>query len=222
LTPLPLRAVLWHPPPRLRRKAQYPGKQKAERDVTNPWLKVATDFGPLLIFFGAYFRADIYTATAAFMIATVIGLAIQWIVARKLSPMPAFTAIVVFVLGGLTLLLQSPTFIYIKPTITNAVFAATLLICLAFNKLVWKYLFGEAFSLDDQGWRKLQFRWALFFAFLAVLNEVMWRGFSEEVWVTFKVWGVFPLTIAFALSQYPVLKGHSLEGSNAAGLTGKS
>ncbi len=126
--------------------------------------------------------------------------------------MPLVSGIVVFVFGALTLFLQNDTFIKMKPTIVNALFGAMLLGGLAFGKSLLGYVFDSAFRLDAEGWRKLTLRWGLFFFFLAVVNEVVWRSFSTDTWVAFKVWGIMPITILFTMSQMPLIMRHSLEG----------
>jgi len=118
---------------------------------------------------------------------------------------------VVFVFGGLTLWLQDATFIKMKPTIVNTLFGAVLLGGLVFGKSLLGYVFDSAFRLDAEGWRKLTFRWGVFFLFLAVVNEVVWRNFSEDTWVAFKVWGIMPITIAFTMLQMPLIMRHSLD-----------
>jgi intracellular septation protein len=171
----------------------------------NPLLKLAIDLGPLLVFFGGNYYYGIFPATGMFMVATVISLSITYALERKLSPMPIVTGAVVLVFGGLTLWLANDLFIKLKPTIVNSIFAAVLLGGLATGRLFVKFLFDNAFHLSDEAWRTFTYRWAGFFIFLALLNEAVWRNFSTDFWVAFKVWGVFPLTILFALSQTPFL-----------------
>jgi intracellular septation protein len=177
----------------------------------SPLLKIALDLGPLVVFFGANAQFGIFTATAAFMVAVTISLAGGWIAERKLSPMPLITAVVVLVFGGLTIYLNDDTFIKLKPTIVNSVFAATLLGGLFMGRPLIKYLFESVFQLTDEGWRKLTLRWALFFIVLAVLNEYVWRNYSTDFWIAFKIWGVFPLTMIFAGAQVRFLQTHQLE-----------
>jgi len=174
-------------------------------------LKLALEIGPLGAFFLTYYQAGIFYATGVFMVVTTIALIASRMIFGKIAIMPLVTAGVVLVFGGLTLFLQDATFIKMKPTITNTLFGTTLLGCLLFNILVWKILFQDVFKLDDLGWRKLQFRWGAFFLCLAVINEIVWRNYSEEFWVNFKVFGLMPLTIIFSLSLVPVLMKHSLE-----------
>jgi intracellular septation protein len=150
-------------------------------------------------------------ATALFMVATVISLVISKIVFKHLPVMPFVSGVVVMVFGSLSIWLQDETFIKMKPTIVNTLFGVVLLGGLFFGKSLLGYVFNAAFSLNEEGWRKLTLRWGIFFLFLAVLNEVVWRNFSDEAWVNFKVWGTMPITILFTLSQMPLIMRHSVE-----------
>jgi len=170
--------------------------------------RLALDLGPLLLFFGAFKLFGFFVATGVFMTAIVAALAIGFARERRVSPMPAITAVLVLVFGGLTLFLKSEVFLKIKPTVLYAFFSAMLLGGLAFNRLFIKYIFEHAFDLNEKGWRALTWRWGLFFIFLAVLNEVVWRTTSTDFWVTFKVAGVLPLTLLFALAQTPFVLKH--------------
>ncbi len=161
--------------------------------------------------------APIFLATALFMAATVIALVISWSMTRTLPIMPLVSGIVVLVFGALTLWLHNDTFIKMKPTIVNTLFGAILLGGLFFGKSLLGYVFDSAFRLDAEGWRKLTLRWGLFFIFLAIVNEIVWRNFSTDAWVSFKVWGIMPITIVFTLLQMPLIQKHSLaEDSNTA------
>ena len=183
----------------------------------NPGVKLAVEMGPLLVFFGTYFLIDLFAATAAFMVAMAASMIASWRLVGHIPPMLWVSGGVVAVMGGLTLYLQDELFIKLKPTIVNSIFSVTLLIGLAMKRPLLKTLFEMAFPpIDDAGWFKLTRNWALFFAFLAVLNEVIWRIFSEEFWVSFKVWGVMPITFTFALSQIPVMNKHLLGASKPA------
>ena len=143
--------------------------------------------------------------------AMVISLLLSWLIFKRVAVMPLVTGVVVLIFGGLTLWLQDDTFIKLKPTIVNTLFGAILLGGLAFGRSLLGYVFDSVFHLDDEGWRKLTFRWAIFFLFLAILNEIIWRNFSTDFWVSFKVFGIMPITLAFTLSQMPMIMRHSLE-----------
>jgi len=185
------------------------------------WLRMALEVGPLVVFFlvnakaadwlGVADKASIFYATGAFMVATVISLSASYALHRRIPMMPLITGAFVLVFGGLTLFLQDDQFIKLKPTLTNVLFAAGLLGGLAFGKASMKYLFDGAFSLTEEGWRTLTLRWGLFFLFLALLNEVIWRNFSTDFWVSFKVFGIMPITMVFALAQLPVVSRHQLQ-----------
>jgi intracellular septation protein len=181
----------------------------------NPFLKLALDFGPLVLFFYANSRYDIFVATATFMIAVLVALAISYVMTRHLPIMPVVTAIIVVVFGGLTLFLHDATFIKVKPTIIYALFGAVLLGGLFFGKPLLATVLDSMFELTDEGWRKLTLRWALFFFVLAILNEIVWRNTSTNVWVDFKVFGVTPLTFLFGALQVPLLKKNAVEPAAA-------
>lgn len=183
-----------------------PGKKEL-----HPALKFALELGPLGIFFFANQRFDIFTATAAFMVAVMIALTVNYALTRKVAIMPCVTAVVVLIFGGLTLYLQDELFIKLKPTIVNMLFAAVLFGGLFFGKSLLSYLFDSAFKLTDEGWRVLTWRWAAFFVFLAIVNEVVWRFFSTDFWVSFKVFGVMPITFVFALSQMPLIMKYAIK-----------
>jgi intracellular septation protein len=173
-----------------------------------PLLRLALDLGPLLVFFAAYQLAGIFAATGAFMVASLISLGAGYAIERRISPVPLFTALLVLIFGGLTLYLKNGTFIKMKPTVLYAFFGFTLLGGLAFGRLFIKYVFATAFQLSEIGWRKLTWRWGIFFLTLAVLNEVIWREMSEATWVKFKVFGIIPLIMVFALAQMPLVLKH--------------
>jgi intracellular septation protein len=183
----------------------------------NPQLRrLLLDLGPLLLFFAAFKLADFFTATAVFMVAILVALAIGWSVERKLSPMPLFTAAMVTVFGGLTLYLKDETFLKVKVTVIYSIFGVVLLGGLATGRVFIKYVFASAFELDETGWRKLTLRWGVFFLCIAALNEMVWRNSTTDMWVTFKVWGTIPLTFLFALAQTPLLMKHQLPDEKPA------
>jgi intracellular septation protein len=182
-------------------------------------IKMALELGPLVIFFIANARADIFVATAWFMGAMVVSLALSWLILKKIAVMPLVTGVVVLVFGGLTLWLQDDTFIKIKPTITNGLFASILLGGLLFGHSLLKYVFGDVYKLRPEGWSKLTLNWGLFFVVLAIINEAVWRGgnayfpndpkAATDLWVAFKVWGVMPLTVLFSISQLSLLNKYA-------------
>jgi intracellular septation protein len=171
--------------------------------------KLAIELGPLLIFFAANAAAGIYAATAIFMVATLIALGVAKWRHGKFPVMLLVSAVVVMMFGGLTLYLQDDTFIKLKPTIVYLIFAGLLGAGLLLKKPVLELLLGSAFNLSEQGWRKLTLRWALFFIAMAVVNELVWRNFSTDTWVSFKAFGFLPLTFAFALAQMPLMQRYS-------------
>lgn len=174
-------------------------------------LKLLIELGPLLIFFLVYWKFDIFVATGALIGVTLLSLAASKILLGKITMMPIVTAVLVAVFGGLTLWLNDATFIKMKPTIINVLFAAVLGIGLALRRPFLKILFEEAFKLTDEGWTKLTVRWIMFFLFVAVLNELIWRNFSESTWVQFKVFGILPLTMVFAAFQMSLIQKHSAD-----------
>jgi intracellular septation protein len=198
----------------------------SENAQPNPLLKLALDLGPLLLFFFANSRpalfeplirpiipaavatgdrAGIFVATAVFMVAILIALALSYALTKRLPMMALVSAVVVVVFGGATLLLQDELFIKLKPTIIYLLFAGTLFGGIVFGKNLLAVVFDQMFHLTAEGWHKLTVRWALFFLFLAALNEIVWRTQSTDTWVAFKVFGVLPITFIFAALQYPLL-----------------
>jgi intracellular septation protein len=170
------------------------------------------DLAPVVLFMVAWFVGkDMMLATALLMGATFVSLAVFYVVERKIALMPLVTGVVVGVFGGLTLLLHDELFIKVKPTIINLIFATVLLAGWKWDKNLLRRLFDSAFKLDDAGWRGLSLRWGIFFAFLAVVNEVVWRNFSTDFWVSFKLFGMLSLNIAFWLVHVPFLQRHMVE-----------
>lgn len=172
--------------------------------------KLAIELGPLVAFFVAYKLYGIFWATGTIVMATLATLLLSWWLYKRVSMMPVVTAAVVAIFGGLTLWLDDPTFLYRKPTIVNVLFAGVLGAGLLTGRPFIKMLFGEQLKLTDEGWHKLTMRWVLFFLAVAALNEVVWRNFEEATWVNFKVFGILPLTMAFALLQVGLLKRYSV------------
>jgi intracellular septation protein len=173
--------------------------------------KFALELGPLALFFVANYKFGIFTATAVLMAAVLLSLAASLWLTRRLPIMPVVTAVAVLIFGSLTLVLHDDLFIKLKPTIVNCIFGGVLLGGLAFNRPLMPMVFDSVFQLDDAGWRKLTFRWGVFFFVLAGLNEIVWRTQTNDFWVSFKVFGIMPLTILFAMTQVPVIMKHELK-----------
>jgi intracellular septation protein len=176
---------------------------------TSPIVRLALEAGPLGVFFAVNAWGGIRAATAAFMVAIVASLFASRVIEKRYPVLPLVTAVFVLVFGGLTLALDDEQFIKLKPTVVNTLFGATLLVGLVFDRPLLKPLLGTALELDAAGWRALTLRWGLFFLFLAAVNEVVWRSFSTDTWVSFKVFGILPLTLVFAFSQAPLMARHA-------------
>ena len=177
------------------------------------FIKFITDFGPLLIFFIFYYQSglNLRVAIPPLIIATLLSLAIIYLLEKKVAFMPLASGIVITFFGGLTLYFDNPVFIYIKPTIINILFGLALLFGKFFtNEPILKKMLGKSMQLTDEGWKILNFRWVYFFFGLALINEVIWRTQSEEFWVNFKVWGILPLTIIFTAFQISIINKYKL------------
>jgi len=185
----------------------------AEKKRLNPVLKLVLDIGPLVLFFATNAKFGIYAATGTFMAAILIALAVSFAMTRHLAVMPLVTAVIVLLFGGLTLILHDDQFIKLKPTIIYVLFGGTLVGGLAFGKPLLGMVFDSVFQLQEEGWRKLTWRWAFFFFALAILNEIVWRTQTTDFWVSFKLFGVVPLTFLFAALQVPLLTKYSTEKS---------
>ena len=195
------------------------------RKELSPLLKLALELGPLGVFFlfnsrGAQIAEafpvlqvigePIFLATAAFMVAITISLTVSLWLTRRLPIMPLVSGVVVLVFGALTLWLHDELFIKLKPTIVNCLFGSVLLGGLFFGKALLGYVFDSAFKLTDEGWRKLTLRWGIFFFVLAAINEIVWRSFSTDFWVSFKVFGIMPITLVFTLTQLPLIQKYAI------------
>jgi intracellular septation protein len=189
--------------------------ETSEKPKLNPYLKLALDIGPLLLFFVANSRLGIFAGTAVFMVAIVVALGISYAMTRHWPIMPVVSAVIVLVFGGLTLILHDETFIKVKPTIIYALFGGALLVGYFFDKPLLEIVFDSVFHITDEGWRKLTLRWAGFFLFLAVLNEVVWRTQSTDFWVSAKLFGFMPLTFIFGALQVPLLMKYAVEPAPA-------
>lgn len=202
----------------------------------NVGLKLVLELGPIIVFFFGNLYGDrlaksspllaslgdpLFIATALFMAATIVSLIVSKLVVGKLPLMPLVSGVVVLIFGALAIWLQNKLFAFMKPTIINTLFGVVLLGGLLFQRSLLGYVFSSAFQLDEDGWRKLTFRWGVFFLFLAVLNEFVWRGslwyyapddkLAESVWISFKFWGTMPITFLFTLSQMPLIMKHSVD-----------
>jgi intracellular septation protein len=220
--------------------AQSPQSSKNAESVQRPQQTVAPstdqvgkfflEIGPLVLFFGTYLFWDdivpedfplkgLMAATAVLMVAVPVAVTITYVREKRVPLMPLVTMVMVLIFGGLTLILQDKTFIKMKPTIVNGIFAIALFGGLLFGKGLLKPLFGPVFHLDDDGWKKLSLRWGVYFVFLGIVNEAVWRTQTESTWVYYKVWGVMPLTIVFALAMMPLIVRHTIdeEGNNSEG-----
>ena len=179
-----------------------------------PVIKFVTDFGPLLIFFTIYFtnNHDLKVAIPPFIIATLIALIAVYLLEKKIPMVPLTSGILITLFGGLTLYFDNKIFFYMKPTIINLLFAAVLFFGKYFTqKPLLKIFFQNALNLEDEGWKKLNYRWIGFFIFVAILNEIVWRTQSEPFWVNFKVWGLLPISFLFAASQVPLINKYKLK-----------
>jgi len=181
--------------------------------VNKSFFKFITDFGPLLIFFIVYYKSgnNLTVAIPPLIIATIFAVGLTYFMEKKIPYVPLMGGVIISVFGGLTLYFNNPVFIYMKPTIVNLIFASTLIISnLVFRKNFLKFFLQTAFQLNEEGWNKLNFRWAYFFIFLAILNEIIWRTQPETTWVNFKVWGILPITFIFTASQIPLINKYKL------------
>ena len=182
--------------------------------MNKPIIKFVADFGPLLIFFIIYFKNenDLKVAIPPFIIATLIALIVIYFLEKRIPMVPLASGILITFFGGLTLYFDNKIFFYMKPTIINILFAAVLFFGRYFTqKPLLKIFFKNAFDLEDEGWKKLNYRWIGFFLFIAILNEIIWRTQSEAFWVNFKVWGLLPISFLFAASQVPIINKYKLK-----------
>ena len=179
-----------------------------------PLIKFVTDFGPLLVFFTIYFsnENDLKIAIPPFIIATIIALAVVYFLEKKIPMVPLTSGLLITLFGGLTLYFDNKIFFYMKPTIINLLFAAVLFFGKFFSKKpLLKIFFQTALNLENEGWKKLNDRWIIFFIIVAILNEIVWRTQSEAFWVNFKVWGLLPISFIFAASQVPLINKYKLK-----------
>jgi intracellular septation protein len=180
------------------------------RKALNPIVKLALELGPLALFFAVYSKLGIFAATGVLMAGVVVTLGVSYAMLRRIPIMPLVTAAIVLIFGSLTLFFHDETLIKIKPTALYLLFAAALFAGLALN-----ILFDGALHVTEEGWRRLTWRWAFFFIALAVVNEIVWRTQSTDLWVKFKTFGFLPLTLLFALAQAPLIMRYETKADDA-------
>ena len=173
--------------------------------------KLLIDIGPLAVFFIFYSISDLKSAIMPLMIATIIAVLFSYIMEKKIRIMPTVGAFIIFIFGGLTIYFDNEVFFKMKPTIINLLFAIILYGGILIKKPLLKLLLGAAIKLEDEGWKILTQRWISFFIALAVLNEIVWRTQSTDIWVNFKVFGILPITFIFTMTQFPLIKKYQIE-----------
>ena len=188
-------------------------EQNTQKTVS-PSLKLVLEMGPLVAFFVTNYKFGIFPATGVLMVCVVATLIVSWIMTRHLPVMPVVTCVAVVFFGALTFLFNDELFIKLKPTIVNSIFGAILLGALALGKPLLPVVLDSVLKLTDEGWRKLTLRWGLFFFLLAAINEIVWRTQTTDFWVSFKAFGIMPLTIGFALAQLPLIMKHELKDAS--------
>ena len=173
--------------------------------------KLLIDIGPLAVFFIFYSRGDLRSAIIPLMIATIIAVLFSYIMEKKIPVMPTVGAFIILIFGGLTIYFDNEVFFKMKPTIINLLFALILYGGVIVKKPLLKFLLGAAIKLEDEGWKILTQRWISFFVALAILNEIVWRTQSTDIWVNFKVFGILPITFIFTMTQFPLIKKYQIE-----------
>ena len=171
----------------------------------------------MLAFFLVNAKWGIFAGTGVYMLTAAIAMAASWLLIGRIAIMPVIALVFVLAFGGLTLWLHDDTFIKIKVSLINALFGAVLLGGLYFGQLFLKSVMGEAIEMRDEGWRQLTIRWGIFFFAVAILNEIIWRSFSTDTWVNFKVFGLLPLTFVFAIAQSPLMQRHMITDKSDEG-----
>jgi len=193
---------------------------------TNPWLKLALEIGPIGVFFLAYRFApvdpvlteverqldQVIFATIVFVPTIIASVALTWAITRKLPRMALWTAVIVTVFGGLTIILRDDTFVKMKPTITYGLFATILGIGLLRGQSYLRYLMDELIPMVQEGWITFTKRIIIFWVLLAVVNEIVWRSFGTDVWVSFRTFVLPVANIAFLMSQMPLFQRHAAAG----------
>ncbi|MES2214689.1 MAG: septation protein A [Pseudomonadota bacterium] len=172
-------------------------------------LKLLLEFGPLVVFFATYKYSDIFFATMLMVGVTAVSLLISYMIDKRLSMPLLISGSVLLISGSITLFSGNPMYIKMKPTIVYSVFCLTLAVGFLYRKPLVKHILGSAFAMEDVHWLTLSKRFALYFLIMAIINEVVWRNYSESFWVNFKVFGAVPITFVFILMQLPFLRRHS-------------
>ena len=176
-----------------------------------PFYKLLIDIGPLAVFFIFYSRSGLQASILPFMIATVIAVLFSYVLEKRIPIMPTVGALIILLFGGLTIYFDNEIFFKMKPTIINLLFAVILFGGNLINKPLLKLLLGAALKLEEAGWNILTQRWIAFFIALAILNEIVWRTQSTDIWVNFKVFGILPITFIFTMTQFPLIKKYQIE-----------
>ena len=174
-------------------------------------IKSLIEIIPLILFFIVNAKYGIIVATKIFVITTLIALVVSCLHLKKFSAPLLITSFLVLIFGGLTIFFKDPTFIKLKPTIVYLLFSSFLFLGLILKKNFLKIYLSNLIKLNNIGWDILTKRWSLFFLAMAILNEIIWRNFSTDFWVSFKVFGFLPLTIIFMMLQNGLMKKYSIK-----------
>jgi len=173
------------------------------------WVRPTIDYAPVILFFISVKIWGLMPATAVLIAASILAIILGFVLGHRLAWAPLVTTAIVVVFGGLTLIFKDETFVKMKPTVVEGLFAVTLWIGLLLKRPLLQHLMGQGLKLDPAGWRKLEFRFALFCAAMAVLNEIIWRTQTTDIWADFKL-GLIGLTFLFMFTQYPLIRRHML------------
>lgn len=173
--------------------------------------KFISEFSPIIIFFISYKYLGLNSATMILIATTIITLIINYLTKQKSSIIAIISSLMLVILGGISIYTGDSKFIKLKPTIVNLTFSLILFSGIIKKQGLIKYLLQNTISLSDQAWLKLSLRWAIFFLILALANELVWRNYSEENWIKFKVFGITAVTILFTIMQIPFIHKYSLE-----------
>ncbi len=177
--------------------------------MENNKIKTLLDIVPIIIFFAAYKISGIYIATVCLAIITVITTIISYVLDKKVNLVPLLTTIIIVIMASLTVIFKNDYYIKMKPTLINLLFAAILAGGLVFNKIILKSLLNKSLEMADKAWKILTYRWIGLLIFLAITNEIVWRNFSTDIWVNFKVFGILGITFIFMAFQYKFLRDNA-------------